>query len=141
MALEFRRFAALDAESKGPETEQGDTYDARLGSLSSEVLAGVGEIAHLSPDTVRGYAALGAAGQKADLLGAKVRELIALAVAVTVRCDGCIAVHVNAAIQHGATREEVAEALGVATAINAGAALVFSTRVMDAYSANEKTTT
>ena len=64
-----------------------------------EVLAGVGEIAHLSPDTVRGYAALGAAGQKADLLGAKVRELIALAVAVTVRCDGCIAVHVNAAIQ------------------------------------------
>jgi AhpD family alkylhydroperoxidase len=105
-----------------------------------EVLAGVGEIARLSPDTARGYAALGAAGQKADLLGAKVRELIALAVAVTVRCDGCIAVHVNAAIQHGATREEVAEALGVATAVNAGAALVFSTRVMDAYSVIEKTT-
>jgi AhpD family alkylhydroperoxidase len=105
-----------------------------------EVLAGVGEIAQLSPDTVRGYAALGAAGQKTDLLGAKVRELIALAVAVTVRCDGCIAVHVNAAIQHGATREEIAEALGVATAINAGAALVFSTRVMDAYSVIEKTT-
>ena len=105
-----------------------------------EVLAGVGEITHLSPDTARGYAALGTAGQKTDLLGAKMRELIALAVAVTVRCDGCIAVHVNAAIRHGATREEIAEALGVATAVNAGAALVFSTRVMDAYSANEKTT-
>lgn len=101
-----------------------------------QVLAGVGEVAKLSPDTVRGYAALGAAGQKADLLGAKVRELIALAVAVTVRCDGCIAVHVDAAIRHGATREEIAEALGVATAVNAGAALVFSTRVMDAYSAH-----
>ena len=105
-----------------------------------EVLAGVGEIARLSPETVRGYAALGAAGQKADLLGAKMRELIALAVAVTVRCDGCIAVHVNAAIRHGATREEIAEALGVAIAVNAGAALVFSTRVMDAYGANETTT-
>jgi AhpD family alkylhydroperoxidase len=105
-----------------------------------EVVAGVGEIAQLSPETARGYAALGAAGQKTDLLGAKVRELIALAVAVTVRCDGCIAVHVKAAIQHGATREEIAEALGVATAINAGAALVFSTRVMDAYSVIEKTT-
>ncbi|MEI9982495.1 MAG: carboxymuconolactone decarboxylase family protein [Aliidongia sp.] len=102
-----------------------------------QVLAGVGDIAKLSPDTVKGYVALGAAGQKADLLGAKTRELIALAVAVTVRCDGCIAVHTDAAIKHGATREEIAEALGVATAINAGAALVYSTRVMDAYAAHD----
>lgn len=57
-------------------------------------------------------------------------------VAVTVRCDGCIAVHVDAAIRHGATPAEIAEALGVATAVNAGAALVYSTRVMDAYSAH-----
>jgi AhpD family alkylhydroperoxidase len=102
-----------------------------------QVLAGVVDIAKLSPDTVKGYAALGAAGQKADLLGAKMRELIALAVAVTVRCDGCIAVHTDAAIKHGVTREEIAEALGVATAINAGAALVYSTRVMDAYAARD----
>jgi AhpD family alkylhydroperoxidase len=58
--------------------------------------------------------------------------LIALAVAVTVRCDGCIAVHTDAALRHGATREEIAEALGVAVAVNAGAALVYTTRVMDA---------
>ena len=64
------------------------------------------------------------------------RELIALAVAVTVRCDGCIAVHTDAAIRAGATKEEIAEALGVAITVNAGAALVFSTRVMDAYSAH-----
>jgi AhpD family alkylhydroperoxidase len=141
MALEFRRFAALDAEARALKPNKETPMMLDWEAYRQEVLAGVGEIAHLSPDTVRGYAALGAAGQKADLLGAKVRELIALAVAVTVRCDGCIAVHVNAAIRHGATREEIAEALGVATAINAGAALVFSTRAMDAYSANEKTTT
>jgi AhpD family alkylhydroperoxidase len=140
MALEFRRFAALDAEARALKPNKETPMMLDWEAYRQEVLAGVGEIAHLSPDTVRGYAALGAAGQKADLLGAKVRELIALAVAVTVRCDGCIAVHVNAAIRHGATREEIAEALGVATAINAGAALVFSTRVMDAYTANEKTT-
>ena len=34
---------------------------------------------------------------------------------------------------HGASREEIAEALGVAAAVNAGAALVYSTRVLDAY--------
>jgi AhpD family alkylhydroperoxidase len=97
-----------------------------------QLAAGVKEIGQLSPDTIRGYLEIGSAGQKKDLLGAKVRELIALAVAVTARCDGCITVHADAAIRHGATREEIAEALGVAVAVNAGAALVYSTRVMDA---------
>lgn len=100
-----------------------------------QVLAGVGELARLSPGTVKGYAGLGSAGQKEDLLGAKMRELIAVAVAVTVRCDGCIAVHVDAAIRQGASREEIAEALGVAVAVNAGAAVVYSTRTLDAYAA------
>ena len=93
----------------------------------------IGEIAKLSPDTMRGYQALSAAGQKSNLLGPKTRELIAVAVAVTVRCDGCIAVHAEAAARHGASREEIVEALGVATAVNAGAALVYSTRVLDAF--------
>lgn len=98
-----------------------------------QLKAGVKEIGALSPDTVRGYLQLGSAGQKENLLGAKVRELIALAVAVTARCDGCITVHSEAAILHGATKEEIAEALGVAVAVNAGAALVYSTRVIDAF--------
>jgi AhpD family alkylhydroperoxidase len=98
-----------------------------------QLTARIGEIAKLSPDTIKGYQALSAAGAKANLLGPKTRELIALAVAVTVRCDGCIAVHTEAAARHGASREEIAEALGVAAAVNAGAALVYSTRVLDAY--------
>ena len=98
-----------------------------------QLVARVGEMGKLSPETVKGYMALGAAGQKTDLLGAKVRELIALAVAVSLRCDGCITVHTDAAVRHGATREEIAEALGVAISVNAGAALVYSTRVLDAH--------
>jgi AhpD family alkylhydroperoxidase len=92
----------------------------------------IGEIGHLSPDTVRGYRGLSQAGDKTNLLGAKTRELIALAVGVTRQCDGCIAVHTAAAIKAGATREEIAEALGVAITVNAGAALVYSARVLDA---------
>lgn len=102
-----------------------------------QVLAGVGGLGKLSPDTVRGYATLGGAGAKTEHLDAKARELIALAVAVTLRCDGCIAVHTQAAQKNGASREEIAEALGVAIALNAGAALVYSTRAMDAFSALE----
>jgi alkylhydroperoxidase/carboxymuconolactone decarboxylase family protein YurZ len=51
---------------------------------------------------------------------------------VTTRCDGCIAVHSKAAVEAGATREQIAEALGVAVALNAGAAVVYSARALDA---------
>jgi AhpD family alkylhydroperoxidase len=98
-----------------------------------QLVVRVGEIAKISPDTIKGYQTLNAAGQKANLLGPKIRELISLAVAVTVRCDGCITVHTEAAARHGASREEIAEALAVATAVNAGAALVYSAHVLDAY--------
>lgn len=94
---------------------------------------GVKEISQLSPDTIKGYIELNSAGQKRNLLGAKTRELIALAVAVTLRCDGCITVHTEAAIKQGASKDEIAEALGVATTVNAGAALVYSARVMEAF--------
>jgi AhpD family alkylhydroperoxidase len=100
-----------------------------------QVLAMVGDIGRMSPGTVRGYRELSDAGSRQDLLGARTRELIALAVAVTRQCDGCITIHTDAALRHGATREEIAEALGVAIAVNAGATLIFSTRVMDAYAA------
>ncbi|MGV1868872.1 MULTISPECIES: carboxymuconolactone decarboxylase family protein [unclassified Rhizobium] len=98
-----------------------------------QVLSGVGAIGKASPDIVKGYQTLGGAASKTGLLGPKVNELIALAVAVTVRCDGCIAVHTAAAVKAGATKEEIIEALGTAAAINAGAALVYSTRVIDAF--------
>ncbi len=98
-----------------------------------QVVAGVGEMAKLSPDTVKGYATLGGAGAKTGHLDAKTRELIALAVAISLRCDGCITVHAAEAKKLGVTKEELAEALGVATSINAGAALVFSTRTIDAF--------
>jgi AhpD family alkylhydroperoxidase len=99
-----------------------------------ELMGRIGEIGKLSPDTLAGYQTLSNAGKKGGHLDAKTHELIALAVAVTTRCDGCITVHTGEALKHGATREEIAEALGVAIALNAGAALVYSARVMDAVS-------
>lgn len=101
----------------------------------SQVVAGVGELAKLTPDTVRGYTTLGGAGTKTGHLDAKTRELIALAVAISLRCDGCITVHAAEAKKLGATENELAEALGVAVSINAGAALVYSTRTLDAFKA------
>lgn len=95
----------------------------------------LGELMKLSPDTVRGYRMLSDANAKEGHLDAKTRELISLAAAVTLRCDGCIVVHTDAALKAGASKEEISEALGVAVAMNAGAALIYSTRVLDAVEA------
>jgi len=70
-----------------------------------QLVAGVGEIGKLSPDMVKGYATLSGAGAKAAHLDAKTRELIALAVAISLRCDGRITVHAAEAKKHGAQNE------------------------------------
>ena len=100
-----------------------------------EIGGRLGELMKASPDTVRGYQTLSAANSKTSKLGEKTRQLISLAVAVTTHCDGCIVIHTDAALNAGATKDEIAEALGVAVGMNAGAALVYSTRVLDAVEA------
>ncbi|HHH9650090.1 TPA: carboxymuconolactone decarboxylase family protein [Pseudomonas aeruginosa] len=102
----------------------------------TELRGRIGDFGKLAPQTMEGVGALSSVPPKH--LDAKTHELIALAVAVTTRCDGCISSHSEAAVKHGASREEIAEALGVAIALNAGAALVYSARVFDAVSAFDK---
>ena len=89
----------------------GKRYAAAAGGLHDQS-GGRGHRQCDRPDPADGARALGGAASKTSLLGAKVNELIALAVAVTARCDGCIVVHTDAAIKAGATREEIVEALG-----------------------------
>jgi AhpD family alkylhydroperoxidase len=100
-----------------------------------QLMTTIGEMGRTSPEIIRGYRTLSDAGAKTNKLDAKTHELIALAVAVSLRCDGCITTHTTAAIKQGATKEEIVEALGVAISVNAGAALVYSSRVLDAYHA------
>ncbi len=98
----------------------------------SQLMKAIPEFAKLAPESLKGYLTLTNAHSKDSLLGEKTRQLISLAVAVTTRCDGCIVIHTDAALKAGATKEEIAETLGVATAMNAGAAFVYSMRAMDA---------
>ncbi len=97
------------------------------------LLEHVKDYAKQSPDTVRGLMVLDNAASKTGHLDPKIHELIALAVAVTTRCDGCISIHTKNAVKKGATKGEISEALSVAIALNAGAALVYSSRVLEAH--------
>jgi len=91
-----------------------------------------GQLAAHNPQLLTAFRTLNDAQGATGTLDAKTRELIALAVAVTTRCDGCIAAHAAAARQAGVSEAELGEALGTAIALNAGAAYVYSLRAMDA---------
>jgi AhpD family alkylhydroperoxidase len=91
------------------------------------------EIRAAKPDIMKAYGELHHANAGSTHLDAKTRELVALAVSVTLRCDGCINAHTEAAVKAGASKEEMVEALSVAIMVNAGAALVYSARTMDAF--------
>lgn len=71
-------------------------------------------------------------------LSSKTKELIALAIGVTCRCDGCLAYHVAAARRFGATREEVAEALAVAVYMGGGPSMIYGAEALSAFDEMEK---
>jgi len=85
------------------------------------------------PDVIGAYAALQRAALADGALPAKTKELIALAIAVTRECDGCIGAHARGAARRGATEAEVAEALGVAVMMNGGPATVWGPRALAAF--------
>ncbi|AZG08683.1 carboxymuconolactone decarboxylase family protein [Pigmentiphaga sp. H8] len=95
-----------------------------------------GKLGNTNPKVLDAYRGLNAALGTNGALDAKTRELIALAVAVTTRCDGCISSHAAAAVKAGATEAEVSDALGTAIALNAGAAYVYSLHAMEAFQQN-----
>jgi AhpD family alkylhydroperoxidase len=89
------------------------------------------ELGQLHPELVKGFVSLSNGASKAQHLDAKTRELIALAVAITTRCDGCLDAHVRKAQAAGASKAEMAEAMGVAVALNAGAAFTYALHALD----------
>ena len=90
-------------------------------------------LGHAIPDVWSGFANLHKEAVADRALSARVKELMALAIAVVKQCDGCIAYHAKAAARRGATPEEVAEALGVALLMDGGTASVYGPRAWDAY--------
>lgn len=86
------------------------------------------------PEVYAANAALSKAAMESDgELSPKIRELIALAIAISKQCDGCIASHTRGAAKQGATSQEVAETIGVAIMMNGGPATVWGPRAYAAF--------
>ena len=92
------------------------------------------ELRRMIPDVYKGFTALHDAALADGALDTRTKELIALAIAVSSECDGCIAAHAHAAVRHGATLEEAAEAIGVTILMNGGPATIYGPRAYAAFS-------
>ncbi len=84
-------------------------------------------------DTMQGFSALAKAATADGALDKKTKELIALAIGISTRCDGCIGFHTEALVRLGATREEIEETLGMAIYMGGGPSLMYAADAMLAY--------
>ncbi len=91
------------------------------------------ELRTLIPSVYEGYSSIHKAALQPGALDGKTKELIALAISVKVQCDGCIASHARGAARAGATREEAAEAIGVAILMGGGPSTVYGPRAFAAF--------
>ncbi len=87
------------------------------------------------PDVYSGYVRLSTAAMADGEVSTKTKELIALAIAATRECDGCITAHARRLVDAGATSQEVAEAMGVVIAMNGGPGTVWGPRAAAAFEA------
>lgn len=84
------------------------------------------------PDTMKSFMNLHRASTAKGALSTKTKELIALSIAITMRCDGCIALHVRDSLNAGASSEEIMETIGVAILMGGGPSTVYACEAMEA---------
>ena len=85
------------------------------------------------PDVMQAFIATSKAAGAVGALDAKTKELMAVAISVAIRCDGCIGFHVRAAHAKGVTREEMLETIGVAVMMGGGPATVYGAHALEAF--------
>lgn len=86
-----------------------------------------------SPEVMKNFSAMAAAATDSGALDTKTKELLAIAISVAIRCDGCIAFHTKAALQNGATRDEIMETMGLAIYMGAGPSLMYAAQAVEAF--------
>jgi len=85
------------------------------------------------PDTMKAFSALAQAAGRDGAIDKKTKELIALAIGIATRCDGCIGFHIEALVKLGATRQEVEETLGMTVYMGGGPSLMYAADAIAAY--------
>ncbi len=88
------------------------------------------------PDVTKGFGELSKAAKTGVALDAKTLEFVALGIAVADRCEACIGFHIEALVRLKASREEVADVLGMAVQMGGGPSLMYAAKALDCYDQN-----
>ncbi len=97
-----------------------------------KLMSDIGKMYKRCPGIAEGFGKLHDKAMKGGVVSTKDKELIALGIAVAVRCTGCITSHVKGAIDAGATREEIYETVGVAVLMAGGPGAVYGSMAIEA---------
>jgi len=95
------------------------------------VMQMMGELSKHQPETLRHFKSFMGSVLKEGVLDMKTKELIAIGTSITARCKYCIAIHVEKALNAGATKEEIFEAATVAILMGGGPAMTYVSEVKD----------
>lgn len=87
----------------------------------------------LNPETAKGFQALSVGAMADGNLSKKEREYVALAIAITQRCEPCVNLHVEALMKAGASREEVGSVLAMCVQMGGGPALMYAAHALAAW--------
>ena len=109
--------------------------------ITKRISGGLRKLRQDIPDTMKAFSALAQAATREGALGRKTKELIALAIGVATRCDGCIGFHTEALVRLHATRQEVEEVLGMAVYMGGGPSLMYAADAISAFEQFEKALT
>ncbi|MCB1351285.1 MAG: carboxymuconolactone decarboxylase family protein [Rhodobacteraceae bacterium] len=101
--------------------------------ITKRIVGGIKQLRKNIPDTMQGFSAMAGAATKDGVLDGKTKELIALAIGVATRCDGCIGFHTEALVRLGATRAEIEETLGMAIYMGGGPSLMYAADALLAF--------
>ena len=101
--------------------------------LAAEMTPALRELRTGAPEVMKAFSAIARAALDGTALDAKTKELIALVIAVAIRCDPCIAFHAESAVKRGASRAEIIETMGMAIYMGAGPSVMYAAQAIEAY--------
>ena len=109
-------------------TAQDITYPSKLQNVKRNTRS----LTSAQPAVMEAFTGLHKAAVTTGALDTKTKELMALAISITARCDDCIAHHTHDALEAGATREEIADAIGVAILMGGGPSMLYAAHAIEA---------
>jgi AhpD family alkylhydroperoxidase len=101
--------------------------------ITRDISASLAKLRTEAPEVMKGFSELASAATKDGVLDKKTKELIALALGVAARCDGCLGFHTQALVKLNASRNEIIETLGMAVYMGGGPSLMYAADALTAF--------